>query len=160
MIISRRQIQNFECHNKLFFFSYLQFDLRFESFSSKTLGKIAASLEIFCHRFLNIKLRLTIQISKFFRRIIFQIFLVRQRQRKRPFQFLFWFFSVFRAPKCPLTQCFEKRYQRFRCHCNEVLLKNAQLCNKTSCCIATKSRLTFLFSARFFLSKNETFRIF
>ena len=50
----------------------------------------------------------------------------------------------------------EKRYQRFRCHCNEVLLKNAQLYNEINCCIAalitpdqTNSQLDFL------LSKNE-----
>ena len=39
---------------------------------------------------------------------------------------------------------------KLRCHCNDFFLKNAQLFNKTSCCIATKSRLTFLISARFF----------
>ena len=54
----------------------------------------------------------------------------------------------------------KQRYHKLWCDCNDFFLKNAQLFNKTSCCIATKSRLTFLFSARFFLSKNETFRIF
>ena len=49
-----------------------------------------------------------------------------------------------------------KRYQIYRCHYNKFFQKNAQLCNKTSCCTATKSRLTFLILAQFFLSKNET----
>ena len=70
---------------------------------------------------------------------------------------IFLSFSVFiQRSGALLLSILIKRYQRFRCHCNEVLLKNAQLCNKTSCCIATKSRLTFLILAQFFLSKNET----
>ena len=78
---------------------------------------------------------------------------------------IFLSFSVYTVAKCPLTQCFdEKRYQRFWCHCNKLLLKNAQLYNKTSCCIATKLRLTILFLSSIFnawkWNVSKIFRIY
>ena len=129
--------------------------------------------------FESLKLRLAILIFKFFSKIFLQLFLRRQSQRKRKFQLLkvnssfsFFFdysqFLSFCNAKCPgrlsvwgsvllsvLTRNFQC-YQIYQSRYNKLFLKNAQLCNKASCCIATKSRLTFLILARFFLSKNET----